>query len=137
MFLVLREKCPNTEFFLVRIFLYSARILENKEQKKLGIWELSTQCEQLVVGLIKRSYIYQICFSIYGLFQKHLQFATQQRTLIGKKNKRKKKKIRDSHLKSKVANKCLNVPERVEVLEWNKRWSPPFPCCPVSCQCLW
>ena len=137
MFLVLREKCPNTEFFLVRIFLYSARILENKEQKKLGIWGLSTQCEQLVVGLIKRSYIYQICFSIYGLFQKHLQFATQQRTLIGKKNKRKKKKIRDSHLKSKVANKCLNVPERVEVLEWNKRWSPPFPCCPVSCQCLW
>ena len=25
--------------------------------------------------------------------------------------------------------------ERVEVVEWNKRWSPPFPYCPVSCQC--
>ena len=36
----------------------------------------------------------------------------------------------------KVANKCLNVREWVEVVEWNKRWSPPFPCCPVSCQCL-
>ena len=37
----------------------------------------------------------------------------------------------------KVANKWLNVREWVEVVEWNKRWSPPFPCCPVSCQCLW
>ena len=25
----------------------------------------------------------------------------------------------------KVANKCLNVRERVEVVEWNKRWSLP------------
>ena len=32
----LREKCPNTEFFLVRIFLYSG-------QKKLRIWTLFTQ----------------------------------------------------------------------------------------------
>ena len=46
------------------------------------------------------------------------------------------KKICDSHLTCKVANKCLNVPEQVEVVEWNKRWSPPFPCCPVSRQCL-
>ena len=45
-------------------------------------------------------------------------------------------KICDSHLTCKVANKCLNVRERVEVVEWNKRWSPPFPCCPVSRQCL-
>ena len=30
----LREKCPNTEFFLVLIFLYS-------DQKKLRIWTLS------------------------------------------------------------------------------------------------
>ena len=29
----MREKCPNTEFFLVRIFLYSVRIQENKDQK--------------------------------------------------------------------------------------------------------
>ena len=45
-----REKCPNTEFFLVRIFCirpeygdlwskspYSVRIQENTDQKKLGI----------------------------------------------------------------------------------------------------
>ena len=38
----------------------------------------------------------------------------------------------DSHLTCKVANKCLNVRQRVEVVERNKRWSPPFPCCPVS-----
>ena len=29
----LREKCPNTELFLVRIFLYSVRIQENTNQK--------------------------------------------------------------------------------------------------------
>ena len=29
----LREKCPNTELFLVRIFLYSVRIQENTDQK--------------------------------------------------------------------------------------------------------
>ena len=29
----LREKCPNTELFLVRTFLYSVGIQENTEQK--------------------------------------------------------------------------------------------------------
>ena len=43
----------------------------------------------------------------------------------------------DSHLTCKVAYKYLNVCERVEVVEWNKKRSPPFPCCPVSCQCPW
>ena len=33
----LREKCLNTEFYLVRIFLYS-------DQKKLRIWTHFTQC---------------------------------------------------------------------------------------------
>ena len=33
----LREKCSNTEFFLVRTFPYS-------DQKKLRIWTLFTQC---------------------------------------------------------------------------------------------
>ena len=33
----LREKCPNTEFFLVRIFMYSVQIEENTDQKKLRI----------------------------------------------------------------------------------------------------
>ena len=39
----LREKCPNTEFFLVRIFLYSFRIQESMDQKNLRIWTLFTQ----------------------------------------------------------------------------------------------
>ena len=46
-------------------------------------------------------------------------------------------KIYDIHITCKVSNKCLDVRERVGVVEWNKIWSPPFPCCPVSCQCPW
>ena len=46
-------------------------------------------------------------------------------------------KIRDSYLICKVANKFLNVRERLEVVKWNKRWSPPFPCSLVNLQCLW
>ena len=41
---LLREKCANTEFFLVRIFLYSDWIQKYKDQKKLRIWTLFTQC---------------------------------------------------------------------------------------------
>ena len=47
------------------------------------------------------------------------------------------KNMYDSHLICKVANKCLNVRKRVKVVEWNKRWSTPFPSCPVSRQCPW
>ena len=39
----LRKKCPHTEFFLVRIFLYSNWIQENTDQKKLRIWILFKQ----------------------------------------------------------------------------------------------
>ena len=39
----LREKCPHTEVFLVRIFPYSVRIRENTDQKKLRFWTLFTQ----------------------------------------------------------------------------------------------
>ena len=42
-----RAKCPNTEFFLVCIFLYldlySVKIQKNKDQKKFHIWTLFTQ----------------------------------------------------------------------------------------------
>ena len=42
----LREKCRNTEYFLVRIFLYSVQIQENTDQKILRIWTLSrSECE--------------------------------------------------------------------------------------------
>ena len=44
-------------------------------------------------------------------------------------------KMCDSHLTCKVSSKCLNVCELVGVVEWNKRWFPYFPCCPVSRQC--
>ena len=39
----LREKCPNTEFFLVRTLRYSVRIQENTEQEKLRIWTFFTR----------------------------------------------------------------------------------------------
>ena len=42
-----------------------------------------------------------------------------------------------SHLRWKVANKCLNNRERVKVIERNKGWSPPFPCCLVKYKCVW
>ena len=44
--MLLREKCPNTEFILVSIFLYSnwIQIQKNTDQKKLHIWTLFCQC---------------------------------------------------------------------------------------------
>ena len=39
----LGEKCPDEEFFLVRIFLYSVQTQEKKDQKKLRIWILFTR----------------------------------------------------------------------------------------------
>ena len=39
----LRENCQNTEFFLVRVFLYSDWMKGNKDQKKLRIWTLFKQ----------------------------------------------------------------------------------------------
>ena len=44
--MTLREKCPNTEFFLVPIFLYY-RIQENTDQKNLRMRILFRQCEGL------------------------------------------------------------------------------------------
>ena len=41
-------KSPNTELFLVRIFLYSDLIQENTNQEKLCIWTLFTQGSQPV-----------------------------------------------------------------------------------------
>ena len=56
----LREKCPNTEFFLVRIFLYSGWIQENKDQKKLRLWTLFMQF--VCIGTVVGSYEQQIIF---------------------------------------------------------------------------
>ena len=46
-------------------------------------------------------------------------------------------KICGSHLTCKIANKCVNVREMLKVVEWNKRWTRPFPYCPVNRQCPW
>ena len=45
--ITLREKCPNTEFFLVRILPYPVQMRESTDQKKLRIWTLFTQCQLL------------------------------------------------------------------------------------------
>ena len=55
--LPLREKCPNTEFFLVRIFLYS-------DQKKLRIWTHFTQCSSLKELMIN-GVVFEIYFGSY------------------------------------------------------------------------
>ena len=39
----MREKCPNTEIFLVYVLLYSVRIKENIDQKKPRSWTHFTQ----------------------------------------------------------------------------------------------
>ena len=40
---VVGGKCPNTEFSLVHIFPYSARVRKNTDQKKLRIRTLFTE----------------------------------------------------------------------------------------------
>ena len=60
-FLALREKRPNTELFLVRIFLYSDWIQKNTDQKKLRIWALFTQSS----GLLQLCLIFLICLKIF------------------------------------------------------------------------
>ena len=52
-------------------------------------------------------------------------------------------KICDGHLTCKLQINVwmfggkVRAEKLVEKLEWNKRWSPPFLCCPVNCQCPW
>ena len=50
LFFTLREKCPNTELFLVRIFMYLFQLQENTERNKS------------VFGHFSRSVIYSLCF---------------------------------------------------------------------------
>ena len=42
--ITMREKCRNTELFLVHTFLYSHWAQENTDQKKLRIWTVFKQC---------------------------------------------------------------------------------------------
>ena len=50
-FTSMREKCPNTEFVLVHIFLYSVQIQEKMDQKKLRIWTLFKQCMEMSLAI--------------------------------------------------------------------------------------
>ena len=43
LFQSLREKYPRTEFFLVRIFMYSVRLQQDNDRKKPRIWTLFMQ----------------------------------------------------------------------------------------------
>ena len=66
----LRGKCPNTEFFLVRILPYSVRMRGNTDQKKLRIlhsvvkkyFKQTTYCELIKMKKLE----YQLNF-IYDL----------------------------------------------------------------------
>ena len=68
-----REKCPNTEFFLVRIFLYSVQIQENTDKKKLRIWTLFKQwdatCGRILheIALEKSAIKFSKIFSEVGI----------------------------------------------------------------------
>ena len=53
----LREKCPNTELFLVRIFLYSDWKQENMDQKKLRIRTVFTQWKFYIFKFSLRSWL--------------------------------------------------------------------------------
>ena len=55
----LREKCPNTWFFQVCIFLYSSQIQENRIQKKCRAWNFS-QSEYV---MHQSSFSVRACFS--------------------------------------------------------------------------
>ena len=46
------EKCSNTEFLLVRIFLYLDWKQKNTDQKKLRFWTFFTQCFGSLIHLI-------------------------------------------------------------------------------------
>ena len=75
--------------------------------------------------------------SFKDLLKKDRSFTIHQRSIQSLAIIQSRLKICDGYLTCKVANKCLNVRERAEVVDWNKIWSPPFPCCSVNRQCLW
>ena len=79
--LALCEKCLNTAFFLVRIFLHSdwirkftglskspylVRIQENTDQKKLRVWTLSTQCCRIINAITTSGFSRKIIDLLYA-----------------------------------------------------------------------
>ena len=85
----LREKCPNTEFFLVPIFPkweilrispYSVRIWENTDQKKLRIRAFFTQWLTLGIYYKKRWFFFKI------FHNSHLKFGKMKKVKIIKEH---------------------------------------------------
>ena len=81
--LALCEMCPNTEFFLMRIFPDSdwirrntsylsvfIRMRENTDQKRLRIWTLFTQCSAFTVpfSILQTVHPFQTNFSLFQHF---------------------------------------------------------------------
>ena len=66
------------EFFVVRIFLYSARKQEQSDQKKLRIWTLLTQCSKLnaLMHIQCNSVIFKCCCSLIVLIPQDFHFQT-------------------------------------------------------------
>ena len=75
--MAMREKCPNTELFLVRIFLYSVQIQENTDQKQLRIWTVFMQygffskCDQIHRKLRIWSHLLKKSITTSSLTTKH------------------------------------------------------------------
>ena len=67
-FLSLREKCPNTEFFLVRILLYSVQIQESKDHKNSAFGHFS--CTPIIrskrnLQMKRNNKKYALCIVLY------------------------------------------------------------------------
>ena len=90
----MREKWPNTEFFLIRIFLYSVRILGNMDQKKLRIWTLFMQW-------------------IHGAIQAWSYFSNRDNVRIQIQSRRE---IKSSHLNPSIERSIQNSVKR---LKWS------------------
>ena len=107
----LREKCPSTKFFLVRIFLYLDWIVEY-----LSVFSPNTR------KYVPEKSSYLDTFHVVCSFWDWMFHSWDVRSFV---------------FENILQALRLKICERVEVVEWNKRWSSPFPCCPVSCQCPW
>ena len=91
-----RENCPNTEIFLVRILLYLVRIQENTDQMKLRIWTLFSQFLSLIFFIQRDFGFLKIVTKIFMTFLKLCKVACQKcRTKIFATYKNRSEKFSD------------------------------------------
>ena len=74
----LREKCPNTDFFLVRIFLYSVRYRKIQTRKNSVFGHFSHSVSGLSSATLSKKRLQHGCFSVS--FVKHFKNAFFYRT---------------------------------------------------------